>query len=52
MDPERYATRSEAKASIGEYIVGFYNLQRSDSTLGYLSPLEFELRRQVEAMAA
>ncbi len=39
---EDYATRAEAKASIFEYIEIFYNRQRRHSTLGYVSPAEYE----------
>lgn len=39
---ERYATREEAKASIFEYIEVFYNRIRRHSTLGYMTPDEFE----------
>jgi putative transposase len=39
---ESYRTRDEAKQSLFEYIEVFYNRQRRHSTLGYLSPLEFE----------
>ena len=39
---ERYATRDEARASIFEYIEGFYNRTRLHSTLGYQSPEAFE----------
>ena len=39
---EDYATRAEAKASIFEYIETFYNRVRRHSTLGYLSPVNFE----------
>lgn len=39
---ENYATREEAKASIFEYIETFYNPVRRHSTLGYLSPLNYE----------
>jgi transposase InsO family protein len=39
---EHYKTRSEAKLSIFEYIEVFYNRQRLHSTLGYLTPVEFE----------
>lgn len=44
----RYETRSEARQSIFEYIEMFYNRQRRHSTLGYRSPVSFEL----EAIAA
>lgn len=37
----RYATRREAKAAIGNYILGFYNPVRLHSTLGYQSPNAF-----------
>jgi putative transposase len=39
---ENYQTREEAKQSIFEYVEVFYNRQRRHSTLGYLSPADFE----------
>jgi len=39
---ERYATRAAAKQSIFEFIEVFYNRKRRHSTLGYVSPVEFE----------
>jgi putative transposase len=39
---QNYKTRQEASISIFEYIAGFYNPVRRHSTLGYLSPNEFE----------
>ena len=44
VDHGRYPTRAAAVASIGEYIDGFYNVERRHSSLGYLNPIEFELR--------
>ena len=41
-----YKTRKEAKTDIFGYIEGFYNTVRLHSTLGYLSPVEFEARYQ------
>jgi transposase InsO family protein len=38
----RYRTRAEARRSIFEYIEVFYNRQRLHSTLGYVSPEQFE----------
>ena len=39
---ERYATRDEARASIFEYVEVFYNRHRLHSSLGYVSPEQFE----------
>jgi transposase InsO family protein len=39
---ERYETREQAKASIFEYVEVFYNRHRLHSSLGYLSPEQFE----------
>ena len=41
-----YRTRSEAKADVFDYIECFYNPKRRHSTIGYMSPMEFE--RQAE----
>jgi putative transposase len=37
-----YRTRNEAKADVFDYIERFYNPHRRHSTLGYLSPADFE----------
>jgi transposase InsO family protein len=47
---ERYHSRAQARQSIFEYIEVFYNRIRRHSSLGYLSPLEFE-NRSVEKAA-
>ena len=39
---EVYATRDQARASIFEYIEVFYNRVRLHSSLGFVSPEEFE----------
>ena len=39
-----FATRAEARTAIFEYIEGWYNRRRLHSTLGYRSPVEFELQ--------
>jgi transposase InsO family protein len=52
IDHARYATRSAAIASIGDYIDQFYNIARRHSHLGYISPIEFELKSQIGQIAA
>ncbi|AUX42268.1 uncharacterized protein SOCE26_036980 [Sorangium cellulosum] len=47
-----HPTRAAAIASIGDYIENFYNLKRRHSRLAYMSPLEFELKTYVTALAA
>ena len=37
-----YRTRDQARADVFEYIERFYNPRRRHSTIGYLSPMEFE----------
>jgi transposase InsO family protein len=39
-----YRTRDEAKADVFDYIELFYNVKRRHSTIGYMSPLEFEMQ--------
>jgi putative transposase len=52
VDHEHYPTRAVATASIGDYLEAFYNPARRHSHLGYKSPIEFELKRQISAFAA
>ena len=40
-----FATRAEARVAIVEYIEVFYNNQRRHSSLGYVSPAEYEQLR-------
>ncbi len=37
-----YQTREEAKTALFDYIEVFYNRKRKNSSLGYLSPVEYE----------
>ena len=37
-----YRTRDDARADVFDYIERFYNPRRRHSTLGYMSPVEFE----------
>ena len=39
-----YRSRDEAKADVFDYIECFYNPKRRHSTIGYLSPVEFEMQ--------
>lgn len=52
IEHEEYATHGTAVASIADYIERFYNPQRRHSHLGHVSPIEFELKAQVAALAA
>lgn len=40
----KFKTREEAKNKIFEYVEMYYNRKRAHSTLGYLSPFEYEKR--------
>jgi putative transposase len=42
-----YRTRDQAKADVFDYIERFYNPRRRHSTLGYLSPIDFEKQSEV-----
>ena len=42
-----YRTRDQARADVFDYIERFYNPKRRHSTLGYLSPMEFEMKAGV-----
>ena len=48
----RFATREAARREVFEYIEVWYNRQRRHSSLGYVSPAEFERRALVEATRA
>jgi putative transposase len=37
-----YRTRDQARADVFDYIERFYNTTRRHSTIGYISPVEFE----------
>ncbi len=52
LDHQWYPSHAAAHAAIEDYITNFYNPVRRHSTIGYLSPDEFELRAQVNRMAA
>lgn len=39
---KNYRTRDEARADVFDYVETFYNTKRRHSTLGYLSPVQYE----------
>jgi putative transposase len=39
-----YATRSEATCDVFTYIEGFYNRTQRHSAIGYISPIQMELK--------
>jgi len=46
----KFRTRNEAKIRIFEYVETYYNRRRAHSTLGYLSPFEYEKQKQIIQM--
>ena len=46
---EHFTNPTETKNQLFDYVEVFYNQQRRHSTLGYLSPAEFERRHQLVA---
>jgi putative transposase len=52
LDRSRFATRAQARTAVFDFIEGFYNPRRRHSTLGYLSPAEFERRHTTGYSAA
>ena len=52
LDHAWYPSQVAAHVAVADYINNFYNPQRRHSTLGYLSPNEFELRAHVAKLAA
>jgi len=49
IDDQTFETRAEATAAIADYIDTFYNVQRLHSSIGYVSPVEFEMRLSVQS---
>lgn len=46
LNPKRRTTRRELSVAIIVWIEGFYNRRRRHSSLGNISPIEFEKRQQ------
>jgi transposase InsO family protein len=45
----RWKTREEVRKAVFKYIETWYNTQRLHSTLGYLSPVDFEIQESLKA---
>ncbi len=46
LDRRKFATQAEARMAVFEFIEGFYNPRRRHSSLGYLSPVNYERRME------
>jgi putative transposase len=42
LDRRRFKTQAEARTAVFEFIEGFYNPRRRHSSIGYLSPIDYE----------
>ena len=45
LDRHRFRSHGEARMAVFHFIEGFYNPSRRHSALGYLSPIEYERKR-------
>lgn len=52
LDRRSWTTRAQLASAMFEWIEGFYNPVRRHSSIGYLSPVEFETRQTVAPAAA
>lgn len=50
LDHRTFETRAEATEVIADYIETFYNLTRLHSSIGYVSPIQFELQETVKSL--
>lgn len=46
LDGRRFKNQEEARRAVFEFLEGWYNLHRRHSSLGYLSPAEFEKQKE------
>ncbi len=47
LDRRRFRSQAEARMAVFHFIEGFYNPARRHSSLGYLSPIEFEAKKML-----
>ena len=52
LDRRKFATQAEARMAVFEFIEGFYNPHRRHSSLGYLSPVNYERRMETTTAGA
>jgi len=50
LDRCRFKTQAEARSAVFAFIEGFYNPRRRHSSIGYLSPIDYERRHQAAAV--
>jgi len=50
LDRRRFKTQAEARHAVFEFVEGFYNLRRRHSSIGYLSPIDYERRHHAVAV--
>src|SRR5579859_7352514 len=50
LDRRRFKTQAEARIAVFEFIEGFYNPRRRHSSIGYLSPIDYERRHHAAAV--
>jgi Integrase core domain len=44
LDRRRFKTQAEARIAVFEFVEAFYNRRRRHSSIGYLSPIDYERR--------
>lgn len=49
LDRRRFHTQAEAKMAVFDFIEGFYNPRRRHSSLGQMSPVNFEKKQATAA---
>jgi putative transposase len=49
LDHKTFETRAEVTAAIADYVDAFYNVHRLHSSIGYVSPIEFEMRLSMQS---